>query len=78
MQVEIACGTRADELGEPLFDRWPRSQMVEILSSARILRGAPSLDFGIFPVFQPLVVVGDSLANLPKQNRGAGAAVFLF
>src|SRR5260370_41868774 len=46
--------------------------MVEILSSARILRGAPWLDFGIFPVFQPPIVVGDFDSAILVGNRTLG------
>ena len=56
--------TGGDELLQAIFDGGARGQVIEIFAGARVLGGAPLLDRGIVPIFQPAIVVGDGDAKI--------------
>ena len=60
---------------QALLDGGARRQAIEIFAGAGVLRGAPLLDGGIIPVFQPSVVIDDFNAMIFVDDwvlRGVG------
>ena len=59
LEVVVGDGAAAHELLETFFDGGAGGKMVEVFAGEGVFGGAPLFDFGIIPVFEPAIVVGD-------------------